>query len=194
MGLFKSKAEKEMNQRLLIKKTMNQIQKHIKELEAQKLENIDIAKQAKLKGSTSQYNLAISGLKMTMTQQKKAEEMLLNFRLVSQMRDLTKMTAGFLDGMSMLSKEMTKTTKNMDFVKVQKEFETAMMGVEDSSEKLDLMLDGSESMYSGIASNGSAISDQEIDNLVTAQASAEEASVDQEIEKKMAEIEKSLKA
>ena len=79
MGLFKSKQQKEMEQRMLIRKTMQKIQKYIQNLENQKVKYIEWAKTAKQKGIDSQYNLAVSGLKTAVAQQKKAEEILLNF-------------------------------------------------------------------------------------------------------------------
>ena len=106
MGFFKSKQEKEMEQRMIIKKTINQFNKHIRELEDQKGKYLEAAKRAKQEGLDAQYNLALSGLKMAMMQQKKAKEMQLNFELASQMKDLTKVTSLFLDGMSMLSVEI----------------------------------------------------------------------------------------
>lgn len=193
MGLFKSKEEKEMEQRMLIKKTMSNITKYITGLETQKDKYIDAAKKAKLKGSSSQYNLALSGLKTAMAQQKKAEEMLLNFELTSQMRDLTKMTSNFLGGMSVISKEMAKITNDMDFVKVQKEFEKAMLGVESTTENLDVLLDTSNMSFESIANTSSKVANEEIEKLIDNDLSNDEKELDSDLEAKMAEIKKSLK-
>lgn len=188
MSLFKTKAEKEMEQRMLIRKTMQKIKKYIQNLEAQKVKYIEWAKTAKKKGIESQYNLAISGLKTAVAQQKKAEEILLNFELTSQMRDLNVMTSEFLGGMSSLSKEMAKISKNMDFVKVQKEFEIAMMGVEETTFNLDNMLDNSESSFASIASDGGKIEDDEINSLIANEVTSEENQMDKEIDQKLEEI------
>ena len=193
MGLFKSKEEKEMEQRLLIKKTMSNIGKYITGLENQKEKYIDAAKKAKLKVYTTQYNLALSGLKTAMAQQKKAEEMLLNFELTSQMRDLTKMTSTFLGGMSVISKEMAKITDNMDFVKVQKEFEKAMMGVESTTENLDVLLDTSNTSFESIANTSSKVANEEIERLIDSDLADDEKQLDSDLAAKMAEIKKSLK-
>lgn len=193
MGLFKSKQQKEMEQRMLIRKTMQKIQKYIQNLENQKVKYIEWAKTAKQKGIDSQYNLAVSGLKTAVAQQKKAEEILLNFELTSQMRDLNVMTSEFLGGMSSLSREMAKISKNMDFVKVQQEFEVAMMGVEETTFNLDNMLDSSESSFKSIAADSSKVDDDEINRLINNEVTDEENSRDQEIEKKLAEIQKQIK-
>ncbi len=193
MGFFKSKQEKEMEQRMIIKRTIKQFNKHIKELDDQKDKYLAAAKRAKQEGLDAQYNLALSGLKMAMMQQKKAKEMQLNFELASQMKDLTKVTSMFLDGMSMLSKEMSKTTKEMDFVNVQKEFENAIMGVEQASDQLEILMDTTSDSYSSVASQGSSIDDKELEKFLEAQESEEDAQFDIEIEKSLAELKQSIK-
>lgn len=193
MGLFKSKQQKDMEQRMLIRKTMQKIQRYIQNLEKQKAKYIEWAKTAKQKGIESQYNLAVSGLRTAVAQQKKAEEILLNFELTSQMRDLNVMTSEFLGGMSSLSKEMAKISKNMDFVKVQQEFEVAMMGVEETTVNLDNMLDSSESSFASIAADSSKVDSNEIEKLITNEATDEENSMDTEIDKKLEEIQKAIK-
>ena len=112
MGLFKSKQEKEIEENMLVKKTINQMNKHIAILEGQKKVYLDAAKRAKQQGLKAQYDLAITGLKMTLAQQKRAQEMLLNFEITSQLKDMTQMTHDFLGGLSVLSKEMTKLTSS----------------------------------------------------------------------------------
>lgn len=192
MGLFKSKEEKAIEQRILIKRTISMMNKHINQLESQKQKYIEAAKKAKLQGSTAQYNLAVSGLKTALAQQKKAEEMILNFELTSQLRDLTKMTSEFLDGMRVISQEMSAITKNTDFVKVQKEFEQAMVGAETQSERLDVFLEMSDDSFQNIAADSSKIDDEEIARLIDVESSEVEDGMDADIEQKLAEVKKAI--
>lgn len=193
MKLFKSKQDKDIEKRLLIKKTMANMNKYIAQLEQQKLKYIESAKKAKRIGSESQYNLSVSGLKTALAQQRRAEEMLLNFELTSQMKDLTSMTSTFLKGMSSLSRDMAKITSNNDFIKVQKEFEKAMMGVEDTSEKLDMFLETSDSSFESVAnSQKTEASDEEIRGLIENEATEVEDTMDKEIEEQLKEIEKNM--
>lgn len=193
MGLFKSKQQKEMEQRMLIRRTMQKIQKYINSLESQKTKYIEWAKIAKQKGIETQYSLAVSGLKTAVAQQKKAEEILLNFELTSQMRDLNVMTSEFLNGMSSLSKEMASISKNMDFVKVQQQFEVAMMGVEETTFNLDNMLDTSESSFANLACDTSKIDNDEIEKLINNETITQEAALDVEIDKKLEQIQNAIK-
>ena len=102
--------KKEIEKRMLIKRTITAMEKQIKKLEEQKQVYIDAGKQAKAKGLSAQYNLALSGLRMTIAQQRRVYEMKLNFEITSQMKDMTQMTSEFLQGMGSLSKDMMKLT------------------------------------------------------------------------------------
>ena len=65
-----SNTKKEIEKRMLLKKTLNSMNKQIQSLENQKQTYIEAGKQAKLKGLTAQYNLALTGLRMTIAQQR----------------------------------------------------------------------------------------------------------------------------
>lgn len=178
MGIFKSKQEKEIEKKMMVKKTINAMNRHINKLEEQKKVYVEAAKRATRLGLTPQVNLAKSGLKMTLAQCKKAQEMLLNFEITSQMKDMSMMTQEFLNGMSSLSKEMIKLTDSKDFVKVQKQFELAMAGVETRTEQMDLFLDENQSTFSTASGDTSEVSDAEIDALINEQASQQDISDD----------------
>lgn len=140
--------KKEIKKKLLIKQTINAMNKQIQKLEEQKKVYLDAGKQARQKGLTAQYNLALSGLKMTISQQKRVYEMKLNFEITSQMKDMSAMTANFLKGMSSLSKDMMKLTKEKDFLKVEKQFNEAMANVELQTEHMENFMDETESAFS----------------------------------------------
>lgn len=182
-----------MEQRMVVKKTMRSIEKYISKLQEQKLKSVESAKRAKLEGSKQQYSLAISGLRTAMTQEKKAKEMLLNFELTLQMRDLSKMTSEFLNGMSLMSKEMTAITNDMNFAKVQKQFEAAMLGVEQTTDNIDAMLDTTSDSFSAISSSHGNFDDGELEKLINSQLADSDDGVDKEISAKMSELEKMLK-
>jgi hypothetical protein len=193
MGLFKTQATKTIEKKMHVRKTLNTMNKHIKQLEEQKDVYIQAAKTARQKSLPMQYNLAISGLKMTIAQQKKAYEMLLNFEITSQMKDMSLMTSEFLKGMGVLSKEMARLTNNKEFEKVQQQFEVAMQGVEMQTEKMDMFLDMNQSTFANHATDGNRISDEEISSLIDEQASQSEMSAD-DIDKEIDQVRKKLES
>ena len=113
--MFKSKADREFEQKLLVKDTLKAMNAQVKKLEDQKAVFLDKATEAKKKNLPSQVKLAISGYKMTEIQLRRAQEMLLNFEITAQMKDLSAMTAQFLSAMSILSKDMAKISGGTDF-------------------------------------------------------------------------------
>ena len=187
-----NKKNKEIEKKMLIKKTINTMNKQIETLEAQKKVFIEKAKYARKNGLDSQYNLALTGYKMTLAQQKRAQEMLLNFEITAQMKDMTMMTAEFLGGMGVLSKQMAKLANNKDFVKVQKQFEIAMGNVETQTQQIEVFMETSKDSFGSAAGITSTIDDSSITTLIDEQGSQDEFSddaIDAEMEKIRKEIE-----
>jgi len=192
MGIFKSKQDKEIEKRMLAKKTVATMNRHIVKLEEQKKVYIEAAKRATKQGLKAQYDLAISGLKMTMAQQKKAQEMLLNFEITSQMKDMSMMTTEFLRGMGSLSKEMVKLTDEKQFAKVQKEFEKAMACSEQQTMQMEMFLDENQSTFATAAGSPDSINDAELEKLIVEQASSDEIGSDT-IDKELEQIQNKIK-
>lgn len=145
--MCRRKIDSEIEKKMLIQKTLNEINKQIEKLEKQKKSYIDLATEAKKKGLSEQYDLALSALKITLAQLKKVNSMKLNFEITLQMRDMTQMTTDFLQGMDELSKGMLKMTKNQEFKGVSKRFKDAMSEVADREGKLEVFLKDTASEY-----------------------------------------------
>ncbi|MGN1201592.1 MAG: hypothetical protein ACI4R8_05020 [Candidatus Caccovivens sp.] len=192
MGLFKSKQQKEIEKKMLIKRTINTMNKQINRLEDQKQVFIDAAKRAKQKGLDAQFNLALSGYKMTVQQQRRAQEMLLNFEITAQMKDVTMMTSEFLRGMSDISKEMTRLADAKEFAKIQAQFEEAMAAVETQTDQMDNFMEMSqETFYNQSKDKSGKMSDEELEKFIMEQASQDELSAEQ-IDKEMEELKKKI--
>jgi len=192
MELFKSKQEKDIEKRMLTKKTITQMNRHITKLEGQKKIYVEAAKRATKFGLKAQYDLALAGLKMTMAQQKKAQEMLLNFEITSQMKDMSAMTTEFLRGMESLSKEMVRLTNEKQFAKVQMEFEKAMAGSEQQTLQMELFLDQNQSSFASAVASTNDVDDAELEKLILEQANDDEIGSD-EIDRELEEVRKKLK-
>ena len=186
MGVSKKDIEKKM----LIKKTVNTMNKQIQQLEEQKKTYIEAGRQAKENGLTAQYNLALSGLRMTIAQQQRVREMKLNFEITSQMKDMSQMTTEFLKGMGSLSKDMMKLTKEKDFMKVQKEFTEAIAGVEMQTQQMEEFMDETEAAFS-TAYTSTPGENQELDALM-GNVAASENMTEQMIDKELEELKKRM--
>ena len=195
MGLFKSKQQKEIEKKMLVKRTMNTMNKQINRLEEQKKVFVDAAKRAKEKDLEAQYQLALSGYRMTVQQQRRAQEMLLNFEITAQMKDVTMMTSEFLRGMSVISKEMTKLADEKEFAKIQAQFEEAMVAVETQTDQMDNFMEMSQETFynQGVDKSGKQMSDEEFEKFIMEQVGQDELS-NEAIEKEMEELRKKIES
>lgn len=160
--------------------------KQIEKLEEQKEIYIEKGKEAKEKGLPNQYNLALSGLKMTIKQIHRMEELKLNFEITSQMRDMSQMTVNFLKGMGTLSRDMSKLTNEKTFLKVQGEFTDAMKGVEKQMDDMDEFMAQTQTTFS----KNSEMTPEENAKAEAMMKDASGGELDDEIEKEFEELKK----
>ena len=194
MAWFKPKQQKEIEKKMLIKRTINTMNKQINRLEEQKKVFVDAAKRAKQRGLDAQFNLALSGYKMTVQQQKRAQEMLLNFEITAQMKDVTMMTSEFLRGMSSISKEMTKLADAKEFAKIQAQFEEAMAAVETQTDQMDNFMEMSqETFYNQSKDKNGKMSDEELEKFIMEQVQQDELS-SEAIDKELDDLRKKIEA
>ena len=116
MGLFKSREEKEFEKKRLIKRTVYNMNKQIDALEEQKKVFVQKAVEAKKNGLEAQYNLALTGYKMTLLQQKLSQKTLLTFEISSQLTTMMCITKLFLLGISLLICDMEILPDDKEFI------------------------------------------------------------------------------
>lgn len=173
MGLFKSKSEKEFEKKMAIKKTINEMNKQIEKLTAAERNFIDLAKKAKTENIPNQYKLALSGLRSTITQKKRVQEMLLNFQIMNQTKDILSTTSEFLKGMGSLSKDMAKLCDEKQFNAVSKDFEKAMIATTAQEERMEMFLDNSRDSFETLSKEGTSAASGEGDAEIEAIIAAE---------------------
>jgi hypothetical protein len=175
MSLFQSKADKEFEKKMAIKKTMSTMNKQIDKLTESEKQYIQIAKKAKAEGLDNQLSLAVSGLKSTIASRKRVQEMLLNLQIMVQTKDMLDSTSEFLDSMGSLSKDMIKLCDAKQFANVSKEFEKAMNATQEQSERIGDFMDNSKEEFSTVSKtqDSSGIQDGEIMKLIDSEATSE---------------------
>jgi len=182
MGLFESKEAKAFKRRQQTRQSVRKIAKHIESLNKQRDLYIQRAKDAHLKGLTSSYDVARSGIKATLVQLKRAGEMQLNLELLKQQRDFVALSGNFVKGMDIVSKELIKETGKIDFVKVSQQFNKAMGKAGVSADNLEDMLDNNADTFSDISGTDS-IGDDDIDALIGIEVVDEMKKIDKELDK-----------
>ena len=191
--MFKSKEEKAIEQRMLIKRTASRMSKYIADLEPKKKAFVAKAKEARLKGAANQERLAKNALKQVIAQQRMAEQMLLNFEITAQLKDLTELSGEFMKGMTGVSREMSKLTDGINFGAATKEFTKAMAKSQVQSEKMSMFLDTLSETFDVAVADSDSIPDSEVDALIDGEVAGVEMSLDTEIEAKLREVQQAMK-
>lgn len=191
MGIFKSREQRELEQKQLIKRTVYNMNKQIEALEEQKKSFAEKATRAKANGLDAQYELAITGYRLTLLQQKRAQEMLLNFEITSQLKDMALMTKQFLGGMSALSTQMSRLADGSDFERISRQFKEAMNKAQGQAEQMENFMRDSRTAFRG-AAEGAVTDEAELERITEERAASGEFSddaVDREIEQLRKKIE-----
>lgn len=186
MKLFKSKAEKAIEAKLAIRQGINELKKSDRSLEKKKDEMIKFAQEAKKQGIMQQYNVAVSGLKMVLSYQKRCKAMMLQIQMTESMRDLTTLSSNFVKLMGNVGREVSKVTKSTNFAKNQLAFEKGMMSAEAAMDQLEGFLEDSGMAFE---TDVEVDIDQEIENMIDTTGAAEINALDDEIDRRLAENE-----
>ena len=165
MKLFKSKAEKEQERKMLVRQSMRELKKRIQKLEAQQKNYIADARKAREEGLPDMELLAKNALKMTVTERKRTYRMLLQARIISQMKDMNAMTNEFLKAVQVISKDIAASA-GLDIAKITGDLKFAMDKVTMQTENLNDMLENSQDEVGEFSEDNSVISDEEIDKMI----------------------------
>lgn len=189
MGLFKSKAEKQQERKMQVRRSMQEMEKRIKKLEAQRAQYVNMAKIAIREDLPDQIKLAKEAIKLTESERKRTYKMLLNAKIVSQMKDMTEMTGEFLKAMQVISKDIASTT-TADVNKISNELRMAMGRVADQTEALSDMMEDAQDDVSEFSEDSSLVSDDEVDKLIY--GTTNEVALDTEIDSELEELKKQI--
>ncbi len=187
-----SKEKKRIKEQMLIRNAITTINRQLADLESSRKKYIAAAAIARANGIASQYNLAKNAIRIVTAQKTVVEQMLLNLQISSQIKDVSEMTKSFADGMKLLSGSITDTTDSMNFEKVTKQMNKAMLSTQMKQVESDMFLEATQDAFAGFATSSSgSVGEDEIDRLIGAQMNGSaEGGVDSEI----AELERKLKA
>ena len=182
----------ELQARISIKKTLNEMRSQSKKLELFKKSYIEKARKAKSIGSDQTYQLAKSGLKISLSKQKFLDSMLVNFEIAMELNDMNRVIGQFVNGIKILSSEMKMLTTSFDMNQAQLAFDTAMANNLTQYEALDAFMSTAVNSFETMDSVGNGVTDDEIDALISNEVIDSESEVDQEIESKISQIKEKI--
>lgn len=191
MGLFKSKEQKAQERKLLVKKSMRELEKRIVKLREQETFYINAAKEAVREQLPDQIKLAEEALKMTISERKRTYKMYLNAKIISQMKDMSAMTNEFLGAIQVISKDIARGT-TADMSKLTTDLQLAMDKVSEQTENLSEMLESSQESVVDFSSGNSLVSDDEINQMIYGNGQAGATSSATDIDAEIEEMKKRL--
>lgn len=181
MGLFKSKEQKAYEKKMIVKKSMREMEKRIVKLQAQESKYINAAQIAMREGLPDQVALAKTALKMSIVERKRTYKMLLNAEIIMQTKEMTSMTTEFLGAVQVLTREIVANT-GVNVGKIQNELSMAMNKVSEQSEALEEMLEDSNSNIDDISRDSDIVSDEDIDKLIAGGTLSQDTAMAKELE------------
>lgn len=140
MSIFKTKAEKEADMMLLIKRTQSVMQKQIKLLNAQKKVFFEQAAAAKEAGNEDLLCSALAAYRQADTKLNHALKTMAEFDLAAQIKESADATAEFAKTMAVISREMVSLTDEKSYAEIEQGFKKSMENAKIQSAHLEKIM------------------------------------------------------
>ncbi len=193
MGLIKSKEEKAMEFKMYMRKKKREMEKTIKGLDTSRADIIKRAQKAKAEGLDQQYKILCNSLKFTITQRARAEEMLLQLENSIRTRDIAAMQTNLSQAMTAISKDTIKQSKDLNFDKLQKTFNTSLMQFDMDVQRIDAFLENASESFDDMAEDNEYVTDSEIEGIMNGSFDQINQQLNADIDAKINSIDKIVK-
>lgn len=173
MALFKSEEERRIERDIKVRQGVRAIEKAIREQDQFAEGFIKNAQAARSTGDDAQYQFIRNALKKTATMKKLLERQLLAVKNALLIKRQAEASATFAASMGTLAGEIGRLFGATDLVKTQVDWEKAMSQSQNLEERMNLFLDTVQDVAADdVASGQEVVSDEEIDRLIDAEATA----------------------
>lgn len=190
----KARREKEIQTKIKIRKTLNNMKAQSSKLDDFKKDYIEKARKAVLINNKQNYNLAKQGLRLCLSKQRFLDSMISNFEIALQMNEMNKVINEFVSGMNEIAEDLKGVTTSIDISKAQAAYNDALANNEGQYEALNAFLDEAESSIESFNGNEADVSEDELDKLINNQAVDSETEIDSEIDSKINAIRQKMSA
>ena len=133
----KTQREKEYQTKMLIAKTKKDLQENIIKLKNQKINFLNIARDARAINDKNGLQQAYAGWKVSDTSQKRANKMLIKLNITEQMKDIGQISKNFSESMLHIAKQLNMITKQKTYSETQNNYEKAMEQISDSEQAME---------------------------------------------------------
>ena len=184
-----SKETKRIKEQMLVNTAIASIKRQLADLEISRKNYIKAAATARAEGIASQYALAKNAIKIVTAQKTVVEQMLLNLQLSAQIKDVSEMTKSFADGMKLLSGSITETAGGLNYEKVSKQMNKAMISTQMKQAESDEFLQATEAGFAAFAQSADGVCEDEIDRMIDGELRGAGG-----LDDELAELERKIKA
>ena len=184
-----SKEKKRIKEQMLVNQAIASIKIQLNDLENSRKKYIAAAVTARECGIASQYNLAKNAIRIVTAQKTVVEQMLLNLQISAQIKDVSEMTKSFADGMKLLSGSITETAGGLNFEKVSKQMNKAMISTQMKQAESDEFLQATEAGFAAFAQSADGVCEDEIDRMIDGELRGAGG-----LDDELAELERKIKA
>lgn len=185
---------REIEARMNINRILTNMKKQLATLETLKQEYIKKARKEALSGNQQSYQLAKNCLKLCLSKQRFLDGMISHFEFSLQVSDMNKVIDEFVVGMSAVADQMKTISSTVDMAKAQQAYESALSNNENQYEALNAFMASTTSSLDTFNSVDENVTDDEIDRLISMEATNAEAPIDKEIDSKLAAIREKMSA
>lgn len=188
------KRSKEFNTKVTINKYLNNMRSQNNKLDQIKNGYIEQARKASLINNEKTLALAKQGLKSCISKQRYLETMISTFEISLQTNEMNKIVCDFIEGMNLISENITSISSTFDIAKAQSKYKEALNNNMSQNIALDEFINEASNSLEFYDGTSNDVSDEEIDEIINAKVSSSESSFDDDIDIKLNEIRAKLNA
>ncbi|MHC4778892.1 MAG: hypothetical protein ACYTFG_09990 [Planctomycetota bacterium] len=194
MGLFKSKEERRIERDMEVRKGLAGMKRQVKALEKHEKDYLVKARRAKKLGDEGQLGFLKGTLRRTAAQKRMLERQMLSLETAQQLKNQAEIHAQFAKSMNSVSNAISDAFGATDLDKTQKDFEKAVARAENMEQRMDLLLEMGEEMFTAEPVGADdVITEDELDRLIEGGPAEKEGSAfDAEMADRLKKLDKEL--
>lgn len=178
------RAEKEKKER----QAVLSLEKRSSQFAERKSEYLEGAKKALKDGDNSAYERYISLIKNVMFQKAQIDDMLVNYKMARDLRDMGKAREGFSETLDVIMSDVLKLSEKVNLKKTEKNFAKGVYANATAAENLQHLLEMNGASFSTYANKVSDVSENDLKFIIESEINKDNADIDARMSEFEAEL------
>ena len=174
---------KDMQKKLEEKQVLNALNTAVRSLERRRGEYAEKAKNALKHGNKAEYTAYVSLLKQVMFNLSQTQDMLINYQIAIELRDMQSLSSRFVKSMNAIMKDVYKISEAINAAASQQLFSKALHQQNVSAKQLQKLLQDNQFEYKCSVDSLSDISDEEVRALLEVEIKKDDYDIDETLSK-----------